>query len=349
MTKVKTRDARSRYPAFGMDDVYHCMIREYAHIPRIIMKIRLFIVLTFLTFFASFPATAQTTSSPHEGKSFDTVMQEAIRLYNEGKTNPSQYEEALDAFLYAHRIQPDEAIVTYNIARTYHHLGNCEKALNHYLLYQSVALADSDYMDVSEYVAALTKQCGLTGSLVLHCAPSHATISLDGERAVPCDGVHTLKAGQHHYIVQADGYTPMEADCQIEINSISTADIELQRTVQSIAPKKRPSLWEEPLFIAGFATTTAGTRAASTGGILMASAYDESRRRRKDGHLYGGTALLTIGSVAVGTGLGLILYHVLKTRHQDEDRVQQYQQKLAFEPVIEWSPERVSAGIHIVF
>ena len=319
---------------------------------RVIMLQRLLSLVLFFVVFTPLAATAQTSDSPYSGKSFDSVMKEAIRLYSEGKTNPERYEEALEAVLYAQSLDPDQAIVTYNIARTYHHLGNCEKALNHYLLYQSVAFTDSDYMDVSEYIAALTKQCGMTGSLVLHCAPSHATVSFDGERPVPCDGVHTLKTGAHHYTVMATNYLSQEDDCSIEINSVSTANIQLQRTDQAKALDTTPSLWKEPMFIAGFSSAAAGTLAVITGGIMMASAHSEDRTdqyQRSNGLLYGGATILAIGTAAVGTGLGLLLYQVFKQHDADESRVKQYQEKLAFDPMIQISPDSASFGLHIVF
>ena len=313
---------------------------------------RLLSLLLFLTVLVPLTATAQSLDSPYAGKSFDSVMKEGIRLYSEGKTNPIRYEEALDAFLYAQSIDPDQAIVTYNIARTYHQLGNCEKALNHYLLYQSVAFTDADYMDVSEHIAALTKQCGMTGSLVLHCTPSHSTVSFDGERPVPCDGVHTLKTGAHHYTIMATNYISQEADCSIEINSVSTATIELQRTEQAKALDTTPSIWKDPIFLAGFSSAAAGTLFMITGGIMMASAHSESSNNyydRNKGLLYGGATMLAIGGAAVGTGLGLLLYHVLKKHDEDANRVNQYQQKLAFDPVIQLSPDSANLGIHIVF
>ena len=313
---------------------------------------RLLSLLLFLTVLVPVTATAQSLDSPYAGKSFDSIMKEGIRLYSEGKTNPDRYEEALDAFLYAQSIDPDQAIVTYNIARTYHQLGNCEKALNHYLLYQSVAFTDSDYMDVSEHIAALTKQCGMTGSLVLHCAPSHATVSFDGERPVPCDGVHTLKTGAHHYTIMATNYLSQEDDCSIEINSVTAATVELQRTEQAKALDTTPSIWKEPMFIAGFSSAAAGTLFVITGGIMMAAAHSEKTTDRYDrnkGLLYGGAATLAIGSAAVGAGLGLLLYQVFRQHDVDTDRSNQYQQKFAFDPMIQLSPDSANLGIHIVF
>jgi hypothetical protein len=192
----------------------------------------------------------------------------------------------------------------------------------------------------------------MTGSLVLHCAPSHATVSFDGERPVPCDGVHTLKTGSHHYTIMATNYLSQEDDCSIEINSVSSATIELQRTEQAKALDTTPSIWKEPMFLAGFSSATAGTLFVITGGIMMASAYSEERTnqyQRNNGLLYGGATILAIGSAAVGTGLGLLLYHVFRKHDEDADRVNQYQQKLAFDPVIQFSPDSANLGIHIVF
>ena len=300
-------------------------------------------------------ATAQSESSAYAGKSFDSVMQEGIRLYNEGKTNANRYQDALDAFLYAHQLEPDQAIVTYNIARTYHRLGNCEKALNHYLIYQSIAIADSDYTDVSEYIAALTKQCGMTGTLVLHCSPSQAEVSFDGERAVLCDGIHTLKAGKHHYAVQAKGYASVEQDIQIDINSVATSTIALQHSDTTTFLITRPSIWKDPIFVSGFAAASAGALASITGSIMLACGYDKQpsknreRYDRNNGLITGGAVTLALGGAALGAGLGLLIHYAISTHKTDDERIQQYRKALSFDPVIHLSSDGASAGIQFVF
>ena len=105
-------------------------------------------------------------------------------------------------------------------------------------------------------------------------------------------------------------------------------------------------------FIAGFSSAAAGTLAVITGGIMMASAHSEDRTdqyQRSNGLLYGGATILAIGTAAVGTGLGLLLYQVFKQHDADENRVKQYQEKLAFDPMIQISPDSASFGLHIVF
>lgn len=300
-------------------------------------------------------ATAQTESSAYAGESFSSVMQEGIRLYNEGKTDASRYQDALNAFLYAHQLEPDQAIVTYNIARTYHRLGNCEKALNHYLLYQSIAIADSDYTDVSEYIAALTKQCGMTGTLVLHCSPSQAEVSFDGERAVLCDGMHTLKAGKHRYSVRAKGYASIEQDINIDINSVATSTVALQHSDSTTFLINRPSLWEDPIFVSGFAAASVGALASITGGILLACGYDKqsiensTRYDRDDGLITGGAVTLALGGAALGAGIGLLIHYAISTHKTDDERIQQYRNTLSFDPVIHLSSDGASAGIQFIF
>ena len=289
-----------------------------------------------------------------ESKSFDELMQSGIRFYNEGKNNPENYQKALEAFRQARRKEPDETITAYNIARTFHRLGNCEQALNHYLWYANATEKDRDRKDVSEYISELTKQCGENGRLVLSCEPSEARVSIDGERGIECSGVHNLKSGEHRLSFTAEGYKRHEESVTIETGQKEELNIVLKadKTEEVFdRTSAEDDHHQRVLFWTGIALNAAGIAITTTGGALLAVSVDQNKNKnRRDNAKFGtGIALAGVGAAAVGVGLWLVIENAMKMADADKKRLEPYQQLLSVSPVIQFTGESASAGINITF
>lgn len=316
------------------------------------MKTR-FLLPTMLL--ALLPATA---FAQFEDKSFDELMQTGIRLYNEGKTNPITYRHALEAFRQARKLDPDNHIVTFNIARTFHRMGDCEEALNNYLYYQAASITDDDYTDVSAAIGELSKQCGVKGSLTLQCMPENAAISIDGERAVECNGTHQLKEGYHHYVVFADGYDTISGDIEIQMGESTKLDIVLDMSNERINMVSRPELIDRSLLWSGISIASIGLIATIAGGAITILSYEEVgfhdelywKDFVKNDTLYKAGLGTTLGGTAVTLiGIGMILGDVISTYRQDKKRVQSFDNDYAIRPSVSFTKDGAQAGFKMTF
>ncbi len=296
------------------------------------------------------PATA---FAQFEDKSYDELMQIGMRLYNEGQTNKISYANAIRAFEAARRLNPDASIVSYNIARTYHRMGNCEQALNAYLWYQSNAIIEPDYNDVSGYISELSKQCGSKGTVSLRCVPSSAMISFDGERPVACSAHHRLKVGTHRFVIAADGFMSQEGEIEVVENETVAAEFELDMTLERQQMITRLDLSDRKQFWGGVAVGSLGILATIAGSVLMGTSYDEQdyawENMRNDTRYYAGMGTTIAGGLAAIAGIWMIVDSVTTAAKEDRKRVNQYRDLFAVKPAVSFSSEGAAASLQFTF
>lgn len=232
---------------------------------------------------------------------FSQLMTEGIRLYREASSDPSKYERAIEAFLKAKQIDPIPDI-TYNIARSYHMLGNCPSALSNYREYEVAVKKVGGGKDVTEYINVLALQCGQEmGTITLRCTPVDSTVSIDNERPVACTGTHRVKSGERRLVFVAPDQSSSSRMVTVSTNSNIDLDIRLNdpnlrqpsypryptpaQTLPPVASQTRPdievvkngtpiaapvrALGDRKLFWAGIGTTSGGAVFSILGGVLI--------------------------------------------------------------------------------
>ena len=291
----------------------------------------------------------------YAGMSLDDVINDGLRLYQEGKTTPERYEQALDAFIYAQSLDPSDVILIYNIAKCYHRLGNCEYALSSYEAYKLKAVDTDSYTDVSTYIDALRKQCGIQGTLVLRCTPQDALVSFDGNRLEPCDGVHKLKAGRHNIAVEREGYAPQTLEADVIYNEVTLKDVELKKD-KAYAKTKRDdddeslqtTSLKRVMWISGVAASGVGAAALIAGGGLMLGSRPDDKKR--DDALYtGGIAVAGVGAAALAAGIVLLVLDAVQTDEEESQKLKNYKDSLAITPSLSFSRDGATAGLNIIF
>jgi len=326
----------------------------------------------FLLFLLSVvPAVAQAqdgylsdVQARYSGQSTDEIIKDGLRLYSEGRTNPAKFEEAIDVFEYARSLDPDQTILYYNIARSYHLLGSCEKALNEYLIYQSVAAGSEDYSDVSGYIDALSKQCGDQGTVVLTCSHADAVVSFDGERKEVCDGIHRIKAGSHRLAASKQGYFDYNTNINIDVDQLVEINIDLTKDKNANSGEQviyEPESLARPLWISGVVTTSLGTAAIIAGSIVVSLDYAKDNNTNKkndlgdDGSSMISTEMLTgavlwgIGGTSLITGIILLIVDAAKTDTREEQKLQHYHDSLSISPSISITDSGAAAAVNFTF
>ncbi len=149
-------------------------------------------------------SVTEAMADEHEDE-FTHLMNEGIAYYKAGASDPSQYQKAIVAFEKAKLIQahPD---ITYNIARCYHMMGNCNLALVYYREYAIGSVENAE--KVKDKIDELVEICGRRkAKLDIKCIPENAMVSIDRAEIVPCNDVFEVNAGEHIVTVTADNYS----------------------------------------------------------------------------------------------------------------------------------------------
>jgi hypothetical protein len=242
-------------------------------------------------------------------------MMKGVKHFKAGRNDPAEYQKAIDAFKAAREINPIPD-ATYNIARSYHMMNNCEMALATYKEYATTSVENAE--SVKDFIAELTEQCGNNaGTLKMRCTPANAMVSIDGEAPTQCVAEQTIPTGDHKLVISADGYNSQTRNVSVTTKSQSTEIIvELQKSQQAQAPKQQAPKTEQAskpaetssvtdwrsqyakqiatpaqtpvqeenvtsspssaMFWAGVALGGIGTVSSLVGGILAGTAYEEA-------------------------------------------------------------------------
>ncbi|MBO5753607.1 MAG: tetratricopeptide repeat protein, partial [Proteobacteria bacterium] len=150
--------------------------------------------------------------------SFESLMTKGLEYYKKGSQDPQNYAQAIEYFSAAKKQNPLPDVV-YNIARSYHLMGDCENALESYREFAMTSAANAN--KVKDYISSLSSQCGVKmGSLILKCEPANAVVSIDNAANVACNGTHSLTAGDHSLLITAEGYEPETRKISVSSNNI---------------------------------------------------------------------------------------------------------------------------------
>ena len=283
---------------------------------------------------------------------FTRLMTQGIEQYKAGKNDPNQYEAAIATFKKAYALNPNPDI-TYNIARAYHQLGNCESALSSYREYALTSQTNAD--SVSQYISELSAQCDKkTGVLNLICSPTHAVISIENSdiQNEPCNGKHSLPFGTHHIHVAATDYIDQDREITIDSTQSKTMMIELEPHIVVEQTTQNASTSEfTPLFWSGVGATGGGILFTIIGGALLGTAHDSIEYNnihglyeRNDSKQDAGAALLSIGIVATLAGVGLFVADtIVRTKPSETTSASR------FVPSISVSANSASAGLNVSF
>lgn len=283
---------------------------------------------------------------------FTRLMTQGIEQYKAGKNDPSQYETAIATFKKAYALNPNPDI-TYNIARAYHQLGNCESALSAYREYALTSPTNAD--SVSEYISELSSQCDKKmGALNFICSPTHAVISIDNSdiKNAPCSGKHALPFGTYRIHIAATDYTPQDREVTIDSTHDKTMMIELEPHVADEQTPQTVSLSEfTPFFWGGVGAAGGGVLLTIIGGALLGTAHSSIEYNnirglyeRNDGKQDAGAALLSIGVVATLAGVGLFVADtILRTKSSETTSANR------FIPSLSVAADGASAGLNLSF
>lgn len=283
---------------------------------------------------------------------FTRLMTQGIEQYKAGKNDPSQYEAAIATFKKAYALTPNPDI-TYNIARAYHQLGNCESALSSYREYALTSPTNAD--SVSQYISELSAQCDKKiGTLNLICSPTHAVISIENSdiKNEPCNGKHALPFGTHHIHFVANDYTEQVREITIDSTHDKTMMVELEPHVVDEQTSQTFSASElTPLFWSGVGAAGGGVLFTIIGGALLGTAHDaieynniHGLYERNDSKQDAGAALLSIGIIATLAGAGLFVADtILRTKPSETTTANR------FTPSLSVSADGASAGLNLAF
>ncbi|MBQ9816695.1 MAG: PEGA domain-containing protein [Proteobacteria bacterium] len=306
---------------------------------------------------------------------FSKYMYEGIDHYKAGSNDPNEFLKAIEAFEKAKTIDPIPDI-SYNIARSYQQLGNCEKALENYREYAITSAENAEA--VKEHIQTLSNQCGKSkGSLTVKCAPENAKVRIDGADPVACQSTYELATGEHTLMFIADNYKTETRTIEIttdnqkipknvvvEMTSAvdnTTAERELSEDMISgnedlesddsdyeeaapAGPVSKPGI----LFWSGVGTTGGGVLLTIIGAAVLGTAHDPITINRFDayerntGKQAGGGVLLGLGIAATLGGATMI---ILDRLLPPKDNTQSFR----VAPAISVTPETTSATLTMTF
>ena len=320
------------------------------------------------------------------GKTFEELMTEGLNHYKKGAQDPNNYSIAIAYFEAAYKKDSSVHDIIYNIARSYHLMGDCENALENYKKFSSTSKANKT--KVAEFVKSLSAQCGESkGSLILNCEPANALVSIDNAPNVACSGTHQLKAGNHALLITAEGYEPETRNVSITSNAKSpvamnvsmrafvvrdpeaeaaattqtaTTEPSAQTTDSRVITETAIERAESPgfggMFWSGVALSSAGTLMMLGGGIALGCAFrskihysgDEQFTfyQRNPGLIGGGGAVLGIGAAAAIAGITLFIVDAVKKNKSQDESDPQ---AVRFAPTFSVSAEEASAGFTMTF
>ena len=211
----------------------------------------------------------------------------------------------------------DHPRIELSIAKAYEQWGRCEQAGRHYR-----RLLERD--DVGQPMGAKVRRrlddldtCVQTGSLLVACTPSSATLRIDGEPQW-CGQTLDLTVGEKTLVLEADGYVSETETVRVEPAETVRERIELERQPQKA---NGPTSWRRyagfgalglstALLAGGFFSDTSALQrsedllAAQRSGDVeqLAQLENEARRARtRTALLYG------FGVVAAGAGVTLLV------------------------------------------
>ncbi len=312
----------------------------------------------FLIMLIPFDAQAQDDNAEgiqalYGGKSTDEIIKDGLRLYSEGRTDANKFYEAINVFEYVLTVDPNQTILYYNIARSYHMLGNCEKALNQYLLYESIAAGSDDYSDVSTYIEALTKQCGQQGIVTISCAQDGVMVSFDGERKEACSGIHHIKAGSHRLVASKEGFLDYTIDFELEVDQLSEIVIKLSKDKKYHADEQvilQPESVARPLWISGVVTTSVGTAAIVAGSIVASMDYAKDNKGNDVSNtLITGVTLGGVGGLSLIAGVVLLIVDAAQADTREEEKLKQYHESLSISPLLSINESGAAAAVNFTF
>lgn len=384
--------------------------------------------LSFLTVSAAsllaLPSLPAIALADQQEDDFAKHMIEGINYFKAGDSDPAQYNKAIEAFKTANDIKPNPDAV-YNIARSYHKLNNCPKALEYYRLYVTQT-SGQDAESVQNYISELSTQCETRGTLQLRCAPASTTVSIDGAPPSACIPSQNIAPGSHTLSFSAPGFEPESRTVFIEANAqrIVPVIVELHQIPQVAQPQpaqpnyyppnnntyNSPSTASYPtnnpsyhpnyppnpttpqyinrnpnnipspipqntnlapnhpkeevfeegpsrIFWTGIGLSGGGLLFSVIGGIVLGCAYDEltiaksvnefaTYYEKNDSAIKAAGAFLGIGSVAIATGITLLILDRTYFNNKDDDASPT---ALRFAPAVSFSPDNASAGFAMSF
>lgn len=178
------------------------------------------------------PAQAQETEAPTR----ESLLARAqVLLTTAGRAYAKKdYEGALAALREAEPLaeqagDPELAKIRYNIARCYEQLGRSEEALTAYERYDR--LPDATHRKQKAFAAMQALEQEVFGQAVVACAPSGATVEIQGLTDGPavCPWQTTrVRPGRYAVEVRALGHLPREAELVVEAGATATLNVELE-------------------------------------------------------------------------------------------------------------------------
>lgn len=326
-------------------------------------------------------SNSKVTRSSELSGSFESLMTKGLEYYKKGSQNSQNYAQAIEYFSAAKKQNPLPDVV-YNIARSYHLMGDCENALESYREFAMTSAANAN--KVKDYISSLSSQCGVKmGSLNLKCEPANAVVSIDNAANVACNGTHSLKAGDHSLLITAEGYEPETRKISVSSNNIpanvsvtmrafvvndpeanSTGEVATtedgmsessSRVITENADERGGTYKPGGMFWGGVGTAGAGILMMIGGGIAIGNSHryveyvsnggNYSFYERNSRLLKGGSAILGIGAAASLIGVSLIIVDVLLNNNSDDED----NQAVRFTPAISFDAESASAGFTMTF
>lgn len=297
---------------------------------------------------------------------FNSLMTEGVSFFKAGN-----YVKAIESFQKAQKLDniPD---ISYNIARSYQLLGDCDLALKYYREYALTSTENA--ASVQEHIKTLSEQCGTkTGSLVLKCTPANAMVTIDFDSPVPCNSTYEIKTGEHQLRFTATNYNQETRVIDITENQSRNVVIELKPNPN--APKQNASSQNaqapadeqydnmprpfgppphEPiskLFWAGIGTSGGGLVFSIAGIAMLATSHREISHNGTSGYYERSTPKLAGGAVMAGIGItamtaGVILLVVDKFLYRPAPPPPE---EFSFSPSISITPDAASASLTMTF
>lgn len=312
---------------------------------------KLVFILLFLTL-----ALSPNLVFSQDKDSFKTIVNTGVQYYSAGN-----YAQAIDAFKKASAIQ-ENADVTYNIARSYHRLNDCQNALMYYAKFQTQVSSNEEKQAVEKYIQELSG-CKQEGKILPLCSPANTTVRIDeSKETLKCGNIHSVAVGNRKLLFEAQGHEPVTRLINVIANNTTTVSVTLDGQAPAPAepvvsqestpepesgqslPSQKSDSADRGLNWLGLGFVIAGGSSSLLGGILLGASHSEIQNnevyRRNKGAYYSGWVFTGLGAAATITGLVVLILDL---------RVSVSIDRVALSPIFEAGPDSAHAGIHLQF
>ncbi|MFA5625624.1 MAG: tetratricopeptide repeat protein [Bradymonadales bacterium] len=290
-------------------------------------------------------------------ESFKSLVDTGVQSYSAG-----DYHRAIDAFKRASEIR-ENADVTYNIARSYHRLNDCQNALSYYAKFQSQVTSSEDKQAVEKFIKELA-DCKQEGKLLPLCSPANASVRVDdSQEMLSCGNIHKIAVGNRKLSFEADGFETVKRMVNIVAQQTTTVSVTLDgNKPDQKQPVEETEIASHKMEVPtksacdlcrsseganwlGLGLVIGGGTSSLLGGILLAasySKYSESQTlySKKAGAYYSGVIFTSLGVLSTAAGVLVLIF---------DWRINTKASRVAVSPIFETGKDSASAGIHLRF